>query len=236
MSRDAANDFRHLGRTRLVNNMHGQPSDIDFINLSFSISGEDLVLKSIFKEMLKAGQPGFYVDVGCFDARNASNTYLFYCYGWRGLCIDANPYFAADYANFRSRDVFMHAAVGTRSGLLQFAKHKTNQGMSRIAAAGEDIGSDFEPPVPVPSLPLGELLRRHVPPATPIDFMSVDLEGGEMDAFTSNDWSQFRPRVIVLETLDIDEDRPLEFPTVAFLAGHGYKFRALVGANVVMAL
>ena len=236
MSQEVLDALKSFGRRRMVNNMHGQVSDMEFINPAYSISGEDLVLKSIFKNQLKAGTPGFYVDIGCFDPRNASNTYLFYCYGWRGLCIDANPYFAADFAAIRPRDAFAHAAVGLTAGTLQFFKHKTNQGMSEIAAVGAEIGPDFEPPVPVPSLPLADLFRRHIPPATTIDFVSMDLEGGEMDALISNDWAAFRPRVIVMETLGIDEDKPLDYPTVAFLAGHGYKLRTLVGANVVMAL
>jgi hypothetical protein len=235
MSQEILDAVKKFGQARMVNNMRGQLSDMEFINPAFSISGEDLILKSMFKTKLKSNVPGFYVDIGCFDPRNASNTYLFYSHGWRGLCVDANPYFAGPFADVRPRDIFVQAAIGTDAGMLQFFKHKTNQGMSQIAAAME-IGPDFESPVPVPSLTLAALFRRHLPPATVIDFMSMDLEGGEMGALLSNDWAVFRPRVIVMETLDIDEDKPLDFPTVAFLAGHGYKLRALVGANAVMTL
>jgi hypothetical protein len=235
MSQEIVDAVKKFAARRMVNNMLGQLSDLEFINPAYSISGEDLVLKSMFKHKLKSGVPGFYVDVGCFDPRDASNTYLFYGHGWRGLCIDANPDFTGPYAALRPRDIFVQAAVGLQADTLQFFKHKTNQGMSRIAA-GAALGPDFEPPVPVPSLTLAGLFRRHLPPGTAIDFMSMDLEGGEMGALTSNDWAAFRPRVIVMETLDIDEDKPLDFPTVAFLAGHGYKLRALVGANAVMTL
>lgn len=51
--------------------------------------------------------------------------------------------------------------------------------------------------------PLGKLLHEHLPKdVATIDFMSIDIEGGEMAALRSNDWDAFKPRVLILEALD----------------------------------
>jgi hypothetical protein len=208
-------------------------SDLAFFNISFALAGEDVVLAKALQEKLRHREPGFYVDAGCFDPRLGSNTYLFNCYGWRGVCIDANPRFADDYKLIRPNDVFVHGAVGTPPLALFFAEHRENTGMSKVQAAS-DFGPDFLPSIPVPTLALRDILERHVPAGVPIDFMSVDLEGGEMAALQSNDWAKFPCGLILIETHGIDRTRPTAYPTVAYLMEQGYAFETFVGANVLM--
>lgn len=231
---EAIEAVKTLGAKRLLNHIHGHWTDYQYINLSFSLSGEDLVLRKRFKRKLASGTAGFYVDVGCSDPRNGSNTYLFYCYGWRGVCIDPNPQFVKPYGGLRPRDTFVNVAVGDTEGTIYWGRHKTDQGRSIVRQSKEDFGPEFDPPQLVPALPLSEILNRSVPPNIEIDFMSMDLEGAEFAALESNDWQKYRPEVIVLETIGIDEDRPSDYPTVMFLARRGYKFRGLLGHNVLM--
>ena len=51
---------------------------------SFSILGEDILIKSFFNPEYI----GNYVDIGCGRPISANNTFLFYKKGWRGLLID----------------------------------------------------------------------------------------------------------------------------------------------------
>src|SRR5690242_15661552 len=88
------------------------PTDFSLWNPSYSMSGEDVMVRSLLKEELKNGYVGFYADFGCFDARYGSNSYLFYRYGWRGICVDGNAKVAAQYAAYRPRDVFINGVVG----------------------------------------------------------------------------------------------------------------------------
>jgi len=53
--------------------------------------------------------------------------------------------------------------------------------------------------VQVPVMALRTILLDHLPPGQSIDFLSIDVEGGELDALRSNDWHQFRPRWILAE-------------------------------------
>ena len=88
------------------------PHEFVYWNLSYSQAGEDLLVRNMLRSRLKKGYVGFYADLGCYEPRLGSNSYLFYRYGWRGICVDANPLFAPHYALVRPRDVFIHAAVG----------------------------------------------------------------------------------------------------------------------------
>ena len=51
------------------------------------------------------------------------------------------------------------------------------------------------------SVPLKEILDRHVPEGTQIDFLSIDVEGWEMEILQSNDWDKYRPKVVLIEQL-----------------------------------
>ena len=58
-------------------------------NKKYSQNGEDGILEEIFKR-LKIDK-GYFVDVGAWDGKYLSNTYLFVEKGWEGLEIEGNP-------------------------------------------------------------------------------------------------------------------------------------------------
>ena len=47
------------------------------------------------------------------------------------------------------------------------------------------------------------MIRKHFHSAAP-DFFSLDVEGDEEEVLQSNDWNNFRPKIICLETLRYD--------------------------------
>jgi hypothetical protein len=57
---------------------------------------------------------------------------------------------------------------------------------------------------------------------TQLDFMSIDIEGSEWLALTSNDWNAYRPRVLVLEMLGANFSTLSTSRECRFLAEHGY--------------
>jgi hypothetical protein len=73
--------------------------------------------------------------------------------------------------------------------------------------------------IPVPVLPLAEVLARNLPAGQAIDFMSVDVEGHDLSALRSNDWSRFRPRFVVVEDKETDAERS---EIVRFMRSQGY--------------
>ena len=53
--------------------------------------------------------------------------------------------------------------------------------------------------VPIPTLPLRDILKKNVPQDIHIDFMSVDAEGFDLIVLQSNDWERFRPQFVLVE-------------------------------------
>ena len=45
-----------------------------------------------------------------------------------------------------------------------------------------------------------ELLTEHLPKNEKIDFISIDVEGHDLDVARSNDWRLFRPKFVLLES------------------------------------
>ena len=50
--------------------------------------GEDIFLEKLFEEMKI--EKGFFVDVGAWDGKHLSNTYIFIGKGWNGIEIEAD--------------------------------------------------------------------------------------------------------------------------------------------------
>jgi FkbM family methyltransferase len=79
--------------------------------------------------------------------------------------------------------------------------------------------------VKVPILPLKDILEKYADKKE-IDIMSVDTEGYDMEALNSNDWKKFRPRFIILETLEYREGnvgKKLNDTYDKYMEGIGYK-------------
>jgi hypothetical protein len=208
-------------------------NDFRYWNLAYGLYGEDLVLRGLLKEKLKSGLPGFYVDLGCAYALLGSNTALFYRYGWRGVCVDANPSFGPEYAAIRPRDTFVNCALGNGAEAY-WARHHTNVGMSRMEASPAAFGPDFDAPVKLQTQPLSEVLNRHVPVGMEIDIMSVDLEGTELAVLRTSDWERFRPKFIVIE-VDVDASTIDRSMPLSFLREHGYRVVSILSASAVLA-
>ena len=48
-------------------------------------------------------------------------------------------------------------------------------------------------------VPLLEILDKHMPKGREIDFLSVDVEGRDLDVLKSNDWLRYRPSYLLAE-------------------------------------
>jgi FkbM family methyltransferase len=228
--------FAQIGRDRAYQPpMSLSLRELGHAGLFFSLAGEDALLRQVMKQRLFKREPGVFVDIGCNFPASISNSYLFYCYGWRGLCVDADSDLAPDWKLVRPEDAFVASAVGEQPGLAFLVKHRTNSGMHFIQEDASSRGPDFLPARSVPVRRLDDLLDEHIG-AKPIDFMSIDVEGSELGVLSSNDWTRWTPNVIIMECHDFEFARPYAAPTVAYLQERGYHITAVLGGNVVMKL
>jgi FkbM family methyltransferase len=226
--------LQSVGASNTIGKLHLYANHFQFLNVTFSSAGEDLWIRQFMKQKLYEQKPGFYVDIGSFSPIIWSNTFLYYSYEWRGICIDANSMFIEQYAQIRPRDVFLNAAVTNSEMPLYFGLHKTRNGMSKVSHSLSDFTEQFDTPTRIPTYRLSDILDQHVPPNTEIDFMSVDIEGSELPALQSHSWERHRPRIILMEANGFDLNAPYDFPTVSFLRSKGYRLHGFAEPNVLM--
>jgi FkbM family methyltransferase len=202
--------------------------------LSYAQEGEDLVIKRWFD----GSKPGFYVEVGCHHPFRFSNTYLFYKRGWRGLCIDPLPGTARSFKRWRPKDIVLEMGVSEQPSTLTYymfdepAVNTFDPGsVARVEAEGKYRLVDKRS---VPTKPLGDILREHLPAEVPnIDFFSIDVEGLDLQVLQSNDWQRFRPSMIVAECMGCDMLELRTHPTARLLEQYGYRPWGKTGHSVI---
>ena len=175
-----------------------------YSKLSFSQEGEDMILSRIFDMQEK----GFYVDIGAHHPYKYSNTFYFYRRGWNGINVDAMPGSMEIFNNWRPRDINIEMGVGLKEETkkyCQFDEPALNGfdlqlSSMRIQTTKYKIIAEVD----VQIQPLKQILDAQMPENTHIDFMSIDVEGMDLDVLKSNDWDRYRPTVILAEALSND--------------------------------
>jgi FkbM family methyltransferase len=169
---------------------------------TYSQFGEDLALKWLFEDVAN----GFYVDVGAYHPKKFSNTHYFYKRGWNGINIDPTPGVIDLFKSARPRDINLPYAIANIAADLKLYINNTDQVVNTLspdfAALQRDRwGRHYSSGIAVKTHTLAEILRTHKPDDRPIHFLSVDVEGLDLEVLKSNDWEQYIPNVILCEDL-----------------------------------
>lgn len=174
---------------------------------SFSAAGEDMILRHILGS---DKQTGFYVDVGAYHPVRSSNTYFFYLYGWHGINIEPRPGSKKLFDKIRPKDINLEIGISSEQGEMTYYFIAEDSSMNSLSPDFlERVGmlNEVKQEIPVPVLPLKEVLDRHLSKEQRIDFMNVDVEGHDLEVLKSNDWERFRPTVVVVEDNQVDPQR-----------------------------
>jgi FkbM family methyltransferase len=196
-----------------------------FEHTSYAQEGEDIILRRIFESQ----RQGFYVDIGAHHPQRFSNTYLFYLMKWSGINIDAMPGSMHLFNYLRPRDINLELAVGdadSSNTFFIFNDRALNTFDPDHAREYVAHGYKIVAQIPIAMKALRDILHEHVPPGRTIDFLSVDVEGLDLEVLRSNDWARFRPTYVLVETLHADLDALATSPVAMFLHGHAYKLYA----------
>lgn len=195
-------------------------------NLTYSQEGEDRVLW----RFLGGRTSGFYVDIGALHPMRFSNTYLFYEIGWRGLNVEPSPNAIKEFHRTRPRDINVGMGVSEFVGELTYymfddpALNSFDEVLTREREAQTHyrvVGT-----IKVAVERLENLLRDKLPEGQSIDFMSVDVEGFDLQVLRSNDWNRYRPEFVLVEALDFNLDKGSQHPVQIFMNSIGYKLVA----------
>lgn len=193
--------------------------------------GKDLLDQKIIDRIDTA--PGFYIEVGANDGHRLSNTLALEIYfGWRGLLIEpiASSFEQLKKNRSRRRNALVNAAC--------VAPHRSGQQVEMIFSDLMSIALDLESDVDdemehalrgskflrqgleirketVQSISMTEALEGCDAPNS-IGFLSLDVEGAELEVLKGIDFSKFQISWILVESR-----KPKKIAD--FLAHHGYE-------------
>lgn len=170
------------------------------VRLISSQCGEDLIIETL----LPFKKEGFYIDVGANHPIKYNNTFLFKNKGWWGINIEPNPKRMKLFKMLRRGDINLNVGIGQTESELDFYvfdEHTLSTFDTNSVEEFKKIGHKVIEVIKVPIVPLKNILEKYCAKQE-IDLLSIDTEGYDLEVLKSNDWNKFRPRFIIIETLE----------------------------------
>ena len=205
------------------------------MNNSKSQIQQDLILD---QQIFKGKSNGVFVEVGALDGFGASNTWFFEMErNWSGLLIEPNPVeFNKRNQHPRPNSIFENCAISdvemdinflsiegpcnVLSGIMEFYNSQHLERINRELEMysnhpeGHELYSRKEQ-IPMKAVRLESLFSKHN--ITKIDFISIDVEGAELQVLNSINFDKVDINVFMIEN-----NYGLEKET-EFLSSKGYK-------------
>lgn len=145
---------------------------------------------------------GFYVDLGSYDPIEHSVTKAFYDQGWNGINIEPVSQRLAKFREERPRDINLEELVSDEVTDLDFYI-MDNGGLSTavkdIAAKHSEKGFIFSK-TKKKTRTLNNILSQYAR-LKEIHFLKIDIEGFEFKALSGLDLTEFRPWIILVESV-----------------------------------
>jgi FkbM family methyltransferase len=197
--------------------------------VSFAQNREDVRLARVL-----TATSGFYIDIGASHPTLYSITRHFSDRGWHGVNIEPRQAGAAALREARPRDVTLQNAVGRTAGEVTFfemERPELGEVSTAIPARAADLRKVGHTLVErrLPMVTLADVCEKHAPAV--IDFLSIDVEGAEADVIAGADWRRFRPRIVVVESLDVSTGATTYHEWEPMLLEGGYVFVVDDGIN-----
>ena len=175
-----------------------------FNSKSYSQEGEDLILSRYFDGQ----REGFFIDVGAFHPIRFSNTYLFYRLGWSGINIEARPGSKKLFDQLRKRDINIEIPINDSQKELTYYcfNEPALNGFSPQLSDERNGMRNFKvlKEIKMKTKRLDHILDKYMPLGREIDFMSIDVESLDLNVLKSNNWSKYKPKIIVVEDSEYD--------------------------------
>jgi FkbM family methyltransferase len=187
---------------------------------SYAQWGEDRLVWDYFH----AKPRGFFIEVGANDPINLSQTYLLEQNGWEGILVEPQAECCQRLRQARPRSTVIQAACGApaQKGKALF-RLATSHDRSMLATQTPDDDVAFAGTVEVDLVTLDDLLAERGNPKP--DFVSIDVEGGELAVLQGFNLAKHQPGLLVVE------DHVEHLRLHAYLRTQGYTLVKRTGSN-----
>jgi FkbM family methyltransferase len=208
---------------------------------SYSLFGEDVHLLSYYKRLAHERNlvvdRGCVVDIGAFRPIKYSNSFGFYRRGWHGINIDPTPGFKRTFDRVRPRDTNLEVGIASQEGTATFfvfdLPSEWNTFDSAFAAHATTVTGIRPQEKSVRISRLDTILDEHLK-GEALELLLIDAEGYDLEILRSNDFSKYRPRVILIEVMDASAATLETNPVVQYLKQFGYELFSWVNPNLML--
>lgn len=187
---------------------------------SYAQWGDDVLVWEYFK-----GKPdGVFLEAGANNPKTLSQTYLLERRGWTGVLVEPVPECCEKLRAERPGSRIFQNALGSpdQKGVLRLS---IPGGASELTSALRDgeVAGEGDKVFEAELITLTEVLDAAG--VERLDYLSLDLEGMELEALQGLDFKRFKPDLIIVE------DRLDRLSRHRFLRGEGYKLVRRNGSN-----
>jgi FkbM family methyltransferase len=199
---------------------------------SYSQDKQDVL---IFEKYLKNRENGYFVDIGANDGKTFSNSLLYEEMGWNGVCVEPHPRAFSVLSEIR-KCICVNACISNEtkkvnflqvdgspemlSGILEFYDKR------HLARVDLEIQRDggSKKIVEIDSYTYKDLVEKYEIP-NHVDYLSIDVEGGEMGVLKGIDFNSYSFGVIGIE------NNFGETYVIDYMKGFGYQKVDKFGAD-----
>jgi len=174
-------------------------------------------------EFFAATRNGFFVEVGANEPQRGSQTWPLEQAGWTGILVEPQPELATQLRQSRRARVVAAACSSPENagGVVTLYLSGPHSSLHPGLAVASSVSHGT---MRVPARTLDDILVDAGAPA-PIDFVSIDVEGHEVEVLRGFDIARWRPRLILVE------DHVTSLATHRFLTRAGYRLIRRTGLN-----
>ena len=165
--------------------------------ISYSLTSIDLIVDYIFKK-----NNGIYIDVGCNHPVYNNNTYLLSKKGWQGINIDIDKKSVQLFDLFRKKDLNINLAVSSKKTELEYINFHEKSPINMIKTNQNRNLHSLEKTKKIKSDTLDSIIEKSQFKNKKIDFVSIDVEGHELEVIKGFNLKKYKPSIIVIEFLD----------------------------------
>ena len=170
-----------------------------------------------------SGAAGYFVEVGANHPRDGSQSWHLEQHGWSGILIEPHPELADKLRQERRAKVFAVACSSPKNDGKRLPYYVAGP-LSTLDRAAMAPGSQPKAIIDVRARTLNSILTEAGAPQ-PIDFLSIDVEGHEIEVLRGFDFTRWRPRLILLE------DHVGNLLKHRFMKSSGYRLVRRTGLN-----
>jgi FkbM family methyltransferase len=171
--------------------------------------------QALVRQFFAGARAGFFVEVGANRPQQESQTWHLEQLGWTGILVEPQPDLAEELRCKRSALVFAVACSSPQNAGRSMRLHVAGA-LSALDRDRMAPGAEPERVIEVPVRTLDDILSAAGAPVA-FEFLSIDVEGHELELLGGFDLARWRPRLVLLE------DHVGDLSRHRFLTAAGYR-------------